>query len=141
MMEDSLVQSFFFVPFSINEENRSKMQMSKSWEREIICSSSVMTTKRSESIGATVYPEKIVQDTKRSQKAKKSPFHSSLFRFNSPIVILAILLIFACLFNCSFAAKDYYKVMGVDRQADERTIKRAYRVSTFSLFQQTSFDA
>lgn len=37
-------------------------------------------------------------------------------------------LVLALLCGVAQAAKDYYKIMGVDTGADDRTIKRAYRV-------------
>lgn len=61
-------------------------------------------------------------------KKKRLRFLTPRFRATSIVVILAILLIFASLFDAVNAAKDYYKIMGVDKKADERTIKRAYRV-------------
>ncbi|PWN44086.1 DnaJ-domain-containing protein [Ceraceosorus guamensis] len=40
---------------------------------------------------------------------------------------IAAILFIAVFALSAEAAKDYYKIMGVDRQADDRTIKRAYR--------------
>lgn len=72
----------------------------------------------------------MIKNNKSSHSRKKRlRFFTPPFRATSIVVILAILLIFASLFDAVNAAKDYYKIMGVDRKADERTIKRAYRVS------------
>lgn len=51
------------------------------------------------------------------------------------LIIVAVLV--ALLFGESvWAARNYYKVMGVDKEADERTIKRAYRVGQKSLVER-----
>lgn len=43
-------------------------------------------------------------------------------------IVSALLLLLTAMVD---AAKDYYKIMGVDRQADDRTIKRSYRVREY----------
>ena len=43
-------------------------------------------------------------------------------------LFFAVALVGLALIEGVWAARDYYKVLGVDKQADDRTIKRAYRV-------------
>jgi hypothetical protein len=45
------------------------------------------------------------------------------------LLMLAVLVTLLLVQNVC-AARSYYKIMGVDKEADERTIKRAYRVSS-----------
>lgn len=66
---------------------------------------------------------------KENQRKKRSQIRTPSFRFTSIIAIVVVFIIFASLTDSVNAAKDYYKIMGVDRKADERTIKKAYRVS------------
>lgn len=59
-------------------------------------------------------------------------------------LILAAVLVALLLSEGVWAARNYYKVMGVDKEADERTIKRAYRVSPSfgsSLYVERHYDA
>jgi hypothetical protein len=44
-------------------------------------------------------------------------------------LLMVAVLVTLLLIDDVSAARNYYKVMGVDKEADERTIKRAYRVS------------
>lgn len=45
----------------------------------------------------------------------------------SRVVFLFLLVIATTLVREILCGKDYYKLLGVDRQADERTLKKAYR--------------
>lgn len=44
-------------------------------------------------------------------------------------LLMVAVLVTLLLAENAHAARNYYKIMGVDKEADERTIKRAYRVS------------
>lgn len=75
--------------------------------------------------------QKLISSYQKSSSNCRIKRRKTSFRFLSIVAILAFLLIIASLSDVVNAAKDYYKIMGVDRKADERTIKKAYRVSDF----------
>jgi DnaJ-related protein SCJ1 len=43
-------------------------------------------------------------------------------------LLMIAVLVSILLGQSVLAARNYYKIMGVDKEADERTIKRAYKV-------------
>jgi len=55
-----------------------------------------------------------------------SSFSSSLSSSSVFFFLLAMTIGFVGEILCA-GGKDYYKVLGVDRQADDRTLKKAYR--------------
>jgi hypothetical protein len=48
-------------------------------------------------------------------------------------LLVVALILFISISEVSCSTRSYYKILGVDKEADDRTIKRAYRVSILAL--------
>lgn len=69
---------------------------------------------------------KVIRDTHMSSAVSRRSRRGGGKRLALLLLFVAVMAL-TVLVDVAQAARDYYNIMGVDRQADERTIKRAYR--------------
>ena len=65
-----------------------------------------------------------MRNTKRVGRSSSSSSDGVLFRL---FITAMMMMMVGEIFVAARGGKDFYKILGVDRQADERTLKKAYR--------------